>query len=65
MTGSIARFGAGSSPNPDVTRATVNPTTDSAPASFRAREHASSVAPVVITSSISSTRSLSTRSPFA
>ena len=45
-------------------RATVRPNTDLAPASRSAREHASSVAPVVITSSSSKTRKLSTRPPL-
>ena len=43
--------------------ATVNPTTDLAPASSNALAHASSVAPVVITSSTSKTRLLSTWLP--
>src|ERR1019366_3670532 len=41
-------------------RATVRPATRDAPARLRAREQASSVAPVVNTSSTSKTRSLST-----
>ena len=45
-------------------RANVKPTTDLAPASLRAHKHASSVAPVVITSSSSRIRKLSTRPPF-
>jgi hypothetical protein len=44
-------------------RAIVRPTTDLAPASRNARTHASSVAPVVITSSSSRIRKLSTRPP--
>jgi len=44
-------------------RAIVNPRTDLAPASRSAREHASSVAPVVITSSSSRIRKLSTGPP--
>jgi len=44
--------------------AMVSPTTDLAPASRNAREHASSVAPDVITSSKSNIRKLSTRLPF-
>jgi hypothetical protein len=44
-------------------RATVSPTTDLAPASSNARAHASSVAPVVNTSSNSKTRRLSTWLP--
>jgi hypothetical protein len=43
--------------------ATVNPITDLAPASSNALAHASSVAPVVITSSTSKKRLLSTRLP--
>jgi hypothetical protein len=59
-----AELTGGKGPSPDVTRATVNPTTEAAPVRFKAREQASSVAPVVITSSTSKTRSLSTRSAF-
>ena len=47
-----------------LARAIVSPSTDLAPASHNAREHASSVAPVVITSSSSRIRKLSTRPPF-
>ena len=45
------------------TRATVSPATRTAPALRKAREHASSVAPVVNTSSTSSIRNLSTLAP--
>ena len=47
----------------ETTRATVEPITAPAPAFLSTRERASSVAPVVITSLISRTRRLSTRSP--
>jgi len=47
-----------------LARAVVSPSSDLAPASHNAREHASSVALVVITSSSSRIRKLSTRPPF-
>src|SRR5207253_7840805 len=47
----------------EIARATVRATTLDAPAFRRALEHASSVAPVVSTSSTSKTRRLSTRRP--
>jgi len=65
--GAHRAFLGSSSPKPATglrtSRATVSPITDFAPASSSAREQASSVAPVVITSSTSKTRRLSTWVP--
>src|ERR1700676_3259885 len=65
--GAHRAFLGSSSPKPATglrtARATVSPITDFAPASSSAREQASSVAPVVITSSTSKTRRLSTWVP--
>lgn len=52
------------SDEPGTTRATVSPKTLAAPAFLSTREHASSVAPVVNTSSTSKMHSLSTRTPW-
>src|SRR5262245_32749122 len=49
--------------SPPTTRATVSARTSSAPALFSTRAHASSVAPVVLTSSTSTTTAPVTRIP--